>query len=107
NAIKFTLDKGEISLELIREKEFIHITVKDDGIGIVEKELERIFDKFYTGGDPMQHSSGKYEFGARGTGLGLAIAKNYAEIHGGRLWAESDGPGKGSSFHLLVPEKLS
>lgn len=107
NAIKFTLDKGEISLELIREKEFIHITVKDNGIGIVEKELERIFDKFYTGGDPMQHSSGKYEFGARGTGLGLAIAKNYAEIHGGRLWAESDGLGKGSSFHLLVPEKLS
>lgn len=103
NAVKFTHDDGQIEISLTKEPEHIHIIVKDNGIGIVPAEIELIFDKFYTGSDPMHHSSGKYEFGTRGTGLGLAIAKNYAEIQGGQLWAESEGIGKGSCFHLLIP----
>ncbi len=105
NAVKFTHDDGIIEISLVKEPQYMHIIVKDTGIGIPPTEIERIFDKFYTGTDLMHHSSssGKYEFGTRGTGLGLAIAKNYAEIQGGQLWAESEGIGKGSCFHLLIP----
>jgi signal transduction histidine kinase len=103
NAIKFTHDDGEISVTLNQEKEYIHIIVQDTGIGIKSTELEKIFEKFYTGADPMHHSSGKFEFGARGTGLGLAIAKSYVDAHQGKIWSESDGVGKGSKFHLLIP----
>ncbi len=103
NAIKFTHDGGEININLSVESESIHIIVQDNGIGIKAIELERIFDKFYTGADPMHHSSGKFEFSTRGTGLGLAIAKNYVDAHHGQIWAESEGIGKGSQFHLLIP----
>lgn len=105
NAIKFTHDDGEINITLSAEPEFIHIIVQDNGIGIKAIEIERIFEKFYTGADPMHHSSGKFEFGARGTGLGLAIAKSYVDAHKGQIWAESEGIGKGSQFHLLIPIK--
>ncbi|MBI4854062.1 MAG: GAF domain-containing protein [Acidobacteria bacterium] len=105
NAIKFTHDYGEINITLSQEKELVHIIVEDTGIGIKSIELEKIFDKFYTGEDPLHHSSGKFEFGARGTGLGLAIAKSYVDVHKGKIWAESEGIGKGSKFHLLIPLK--
>lgn len=103
NAIKFTPDGGEIKLRAISEPNLVHITIADTGIGIPPGELELIFEKFYTGTDSSHHTSGKFEFEARGTGLGLAIVKSYVEAHGGRVWAESAGPGKGSCFHVIVP----
>ncbi len=103
NAIKFTHDQGEISVKLRREADEVHIMVEDSGIGIDPTEISRIFDKFYTSKDPSTHMSGRYEFSARGTGLGLSIAKSYAEAHGGRIWAESTGKGRGSRFHVTLP----
>ncbi len=103
NAIKFTPDGGRIRLRVGEEDGSVHIAVEDSGIGIDKDELERIFDKFYTSRDPLHHSSGTYQFRARGSGLGLSIAKGYVEAHGGRIWAESEGTGKGSAFHVVLP----
>jgi signal transduction histidine kinase len=104
NAIKFTPDNGDIRIQIKREGDDFHIVVQDSGTGIDAAEIERIFDKFYTGMDSSHHRSGKYQFNTRGTGLGLAIAKSYTEAHGGRIWAESGGKGgHGTSFHLLIP----
>src|SRR5262249_21250248 len=104
NAIKFTPDNGEIRVQINNDGGEIHIIVQDSGMGIDASEIERIFDKFYTGLDSSHHRSGKYQFNTGGTGLGLAIAKSYTEAHGGRIWAESVGKGgHGTSFHIILP----
>jgi len=103
NAIKFTQDGGEIRVRLLSEPQAAHLIVEDTGIGIDAAELPRIFERFYPSADWLHHRSGKFQFEARGSGLGLAIAKSYVEAHGGRIWAESAGRGKGSAFHLVLP----
>ncbi len=112
NAIKYTPDGGSITVtgELIRgEQDFVHITVKDTGIGIPPDKLERIFDKFYRVEDFKHHSTSKTDFKGAGPGLGLTIAKGVVEAHGGKIWAESPGYDEerlpGSSFHVLLPVK--
>ncbi|MBX7218911.1 MAG: GAF domain-containing protein [Blastocatellia bacterium] len=104
NAIKFTYDGGTIAIAVIPEEETVHITVQDSGIGIEATELNQIFELFYTTPDASTHTSGRFEFSARGTGLGLALVKHYVETHGGRIWAESEGLGKGSCFHIVLPK---
>ncbi|MBI4851829.1 MAG: GAF domain-containing protein [Acidobacteria bacterium] len=105
NAIKFTPDGGRISISLVKENDMAHITIVDNGIGIEPKDLDRIFDQFYTHSNTLHHTSGKYQFSARGSGLGLSIAKGYVEAHKGHLWAESEGINYGSCFHILLPIK--
>jgi signal transduction histidine kinase len=105
NAIKFTPDAGTISISLIKENDKAHITIVDSGIGIEAKDLEKIFDPFYTHSDTLHHTSGRYQFSARGSGLGLSIAKGYVEAHKGEIWAESIGISYGSSFHIVLPIK--
>ncbi len=112
NAIKYTPDGGSITVmgELIKgEQEFVHITVKDTGIGIPPDKLERIFDKFYRVEDFKHHSTSKTDFKGAGPGLGLTIAKGIVEAHGGKIWAESPGYDEerlpGSSFHVVLPVK--
>jgi signal transduction histidine kinase/ligand-binding sensor domain-containing protein len=102
NAIKFTHDGGQILLEVLKNTDNIILKIADTGIGIDKIDIEHIFDKFYTCHDAMHHKSGKYEFGARGAGLGLAIAKSYIEAHGGQIWVESEGRGKGSTFYIKL-----
>jgi signal transduction histidine kinase/ligand-binding sensor domain-containing protein len=103
NAIKFTPDGGRIRVSVQAEGDDVHVVVADEGIGIAKDELEKIFDRFYTTRETLQHGSGTYKFMARGAGLGLAIAKGYVEAHGGRIWAESEGTGRGSQFHVMLP----
>ncbi len=74
----------------------IHISVTDSGIGISQEDLERIFSPFE---QAENSSSRKYQ----GTGLGLSLTKSLVELHGGRIWAESEGEGKGSTFWLVFP----
>ncbi|MBX7222756.1 MAG: GAF domain-containing protein [Blastocatellia bacterium] len=103
NAVKFTYDEGEIRIAVTTDQKTARLTVTDSGIGIVPSEIERIFEKFYTTSDASTHQSGQFEFASRGTGLGLAIAKSYIELHGGKIWAESDGAGHGSTFQVVLP----
>jgi signal transduction histidine kinase len=107
NAIKYTPDKGEISVSGRKLPGFIEIIVADTGIGIDPDDQERIFEKFGRLGDAALHSSGKVKFKGGGPGLGLPITKGIIEAHGGAIWVESDGHDEeacpGSTFHVLLP----
>ena len=94
NAAKFT-EQGTISISAKKYGDMISISVKDDGIGIEPKNLDRVFEEF---SQIDSSSSRKY----KGTGLGLPIAKNYARLLGGNLTVQSEF-GKGSTFILVLP----
>jgi signal transduction histidine kinase len=96
NAIKFTPEGGVISVEAeVRPRE-AWVRIRDNGIGLPHDQLERVFDQFYQVEDHMTRRRG-------GLGLGLAIAKSVVEKHGGRIWADSSGPGQGSAFTFTLP----
>ena len=103
NAIKFSPDGAEVRVRVSAVEGGVEVAVEDDGIGLDPGELGRVFEEFYTGPDSLHHKSGNYQFEARGAGLGLAIARGHVEAHGGRVWAESAGRGKGSQFHVVLP----
>ncbi len=75
---------------------FVEISVSDSGIGIKSADLERIFNRF-------EQIDGSRSRNFEGTGLGLALTRELVEIHGGKIWAESDGPAKGATFRFTLP----
>ena len=99
NAVKFTPAGGRVTLQAMlyrpEQPHELRLAVSDTGIGIPADELEGIFDLFR-----QVDASLSRRFG--GLGLGLAIVRHYAELHGGRVWAESK-PGLGSTFTLALP----
>ena len=97
NAIKFSDQKTEIRINVRQDPESVALSIKDQGIGIPEKDIETIFDKFSTA---PSGRDGKTE----GTGLGLAICKAIVEAHGGKIWAESIR-GVSSTFYFTLPKK--
>ncbi|RME04706.1 MAG: PAS domain-containing sensor histidine kinase, partial [Deltaproteobacteria bacterium] len=103
NAVKFTPDGGEIRIDAHEAEGYCHVFVRDTGIGIPPSALERIFDRFYRLGDPMLHSSSKTAFMGGGIGLGLTICRGVIQAHGGLIWAESEGEGKGTTLRFTLP----
>jgi len=107
NAIKYTPDKGKISVDGRTLPGFIEVTVEDSGIGIAPEHQTVIFEKFAQFGHPDLHSSGKIKFKGGGPGLGLPIARGIIEAHGGTIWVESRGYDEekypGATFHILIP----
>lgn len=99
NAIKFTPQNGNITIEMkTREGEGeTEIAVQDTGIGITKEDLTRVFDKFYQTGERISAD-------INGTGIGLSIAKEIVELHGGRIWAESERD-RGARFIFTLPIK--
>ncbi|HSQ84451.1 MAG TPA: HAMP domain-containing sensor histidine kinase, partial [Desulfobacterales bacterium] len=97
NAIKFSDQKSDIRITVQEDSESVIVSIKDQGIGIPEKDIESIFDKFST---VPSGRDGKTE----GTGLGLAICKAIVEAHGGKIWAESIS-GVSSTFYFKLPKK--
>ena len=120
NAVKFTPDGGEIRLlsslanskkiigqiesipsrlsaaDFELHQDWVQISVQDTGIGFKSEDAERIFYPF----EQLDSSkSRRYQ----GTGLGLSLTKQFTELHGGSIWAESEGEGKGSTFHIVIP----
>jgi signal transduction histidine kinase len=97
NAVKFTPDGGEVSVsgEFV-DGASVRVAVRDTGIGIEAEDLDRIFQPFEQGDNSL---SRMYQ----GTGLGLTLTKRLVELHGGRVWAESEGKGKGSTFSFVIP----
>ena len=77
-------------------RECVGISVKDTGIGLEEEDVNRIFNPFE---QVDSSSSRKYQ----GTGLGLSLCKNLVELHGGIIWAESEGEGKGTTLKFILP----
>jgi signal transduction histidine kinase len=99
NAVKFTPAGGEIDVSAIRENGEVRISVADTGPGIAAEDRERIFEEF------QQTEAGIAQ--REGTGLGLALSKRLVELHGGRIWLESE-LGKGSTFSFTLPlERVS
>ena len=93
--MKFTPEGGKVWVEALRQGGFAVVSVSDTGVGILAEEQETVFQKFYQVGATTK--------GVReGTGLGLAITKRLVELHGGRIWVESE-PGKGSRFTFTLP----
>lgn len=101
NAIKFTPPGGKISVHCTvnneKEKDFIRISVKDAGIGIDKKDIPRLFTRFGQLDSSLTRCPG-------GMGVSLVICKEFVEMHGGRIHADSE-PGKGSTFSFTLPVK--
>ncbi|MFH1456619.1 MAG: ATP-binding protein [Patescibacteria group bacterium] len=97
NAIKYT-EKGSIKACVMMNKEKARVEVKDSGVGISKEEAKELFNKFVRGKKIAQINTS-------GTGLGLFIAKKIIELHGGKIWVESDGEGKGSTFVFEIQVK--
>lgn len=97
NAVKYSGANVRVTVETVRmEGKYIAVRVKDEGEGIPATELKRIFKRFY-------RVPGLLATRVKGTGLGLYIVRSVAKRHGGRAWAESEGPGRGSTFVLQLP----
>jgi len=94
NAVKYSPKGGNITLCANKEKDVTTILVKDTGIGMTKEQVDRIFDEFYMV-DESRHDMDS-------SGLGLAICKRVVEKHGGKIWAESQGPKKGSTFYFTL-----
>ncbi|MEI7777563.1 MAG: ATP-binding protein [bacterium] len=94
NSIKYT-PKGWIKVELSKKNpgSLIELTIQDTGVGIKPEVLPRLFEKFTRAPDASKTN-------IMGTGLGLYVAKKMIESHNGKIWAESEGAGKGSTFHI-------
>lgn len=95
NALQFTETGGHVTLSVQEEPGQYRVTVMDDGIGIPARDLPRVFERFF---QVETHLTRRYG----GMGLGLSVAKATIELHGGRIWVESE-EGKGSRFIFLVP----
>jgi signal transduction histidine kinase len=93
--VKFTPDRGHVSVLVSLQTGFVEVGVADTGIGIPESEYESVFDKFYQVGH-------RQAGGLEGTGLGLAITRRLVEEHGGTIRLES-AVGKGSHFTFTIP----
>ena len=97
NAVKYSGDEIRVQVEIEKAGgKYVSLRVKDHGAGIPRTELKRIFKRFHRVPGPLATR-------VKGTGLGLFIVRSVAKRHGGRVWAESEGPGHGSTFLLQFP----
>ncbi len=95
NATKFSPEGGQVTIHVEEGNETLKLSVSDNGIGITKEDLPRVFDPFAA----IQKTSF-----IKGTGLGLSLAKGLVEAHGGKIWAESAGEGKGATFTFTLPK---
>jgi signal transduction histidine kinase len=96
NSLKFTSKGGKITVRGFVEGDNIRVEVIDNGIGIAREYTEKIFTKFFQVDSSYSRSAG-------GIGMGLAITRELVELHGGKVWAESEGVGKGAKFIFVLP----
>ncbi|HTC12587.1 MAG TPA: ATP-binding protein, partial [Chthoniobacterales bacterium] len=95
NAIKFTPPSGRVEVSVKVSESLLHLTVADTGIGISPEFLTCLFDRFSQADESLRKD--------RGLGLGLTISRHIVELHGGKISAMSEGPGKGASFTIQLP----
>jgi len=97
NAIKYS-EKGVVRINLSGDKSGASVFVKDNGFGFGKEDEANFFQKFYRGKNVIGTN-------VNGTGLGLFVCRKFIETHGGRVWAHSEGLGKGSEFGFWIPKK--
>jgi signal transduction histidine kinase len=98
NAIKYTLDGGRVGITVTDKGEEVQVTVWDTGIGISQADIGKLFVPFQRLNNPVTKN-------LPGTGLGLNFSKKLVEMHGGRIWVESE-VGKGSRFSFSIPREV-
>ncbi|NWF62759.1 MAG: GAF domain-containing sensor histidine kinase [Chloroflexi bacterium] len=96
NAVRFSNDGGEVTIGAVKQDKHILVWVQDKGKGIPADKLQKVFEEFYQIEPPNTRSYG-------GLGIGLSISKGLIESQGGKIWAESEGLGKGTTFKALFP----
>lgn len=96
NALQYTPPGGNVTVRALRQGDEVHISVSDTGIGIAPEHLPHLFTRFYRVDKSRSRAGG-------GSGIGLTIAKHLVEAHEGRIWAHSQGAGKGSIFTFTLP----
>ena len=99
NAVKFTPEGGRIGINARQANDSVEISVSDTGIGISPEDQAKVFEEF-------RQVGGDYAHKREGTGLGLTLAKKFVELHGGKIWVDSE-VGKGSTFSFTLPERSS
>src|SRR5437762_63975 len=99
NAVKYSCEHGEITLQARQRDQQVVLSVGDNGIGISKEELPRVFERFY------RVDKARTAENIRGTGLGLAIVKHVAHLHGGHVEAESE-LGKGTTIRVVLPVRM-
>ncbi|MBZ0298416.1 MAG: HAMP domain-containing protein [Anaerolineae bacterium] len=96
NALQYTPSGGKVTVTLQQKDRQALFSVQDPGIGLADEDLKRIFQRFYRVDKSRARASG-------GSGIGLTISQAIIRAHNGSLWAESDGPGQGSTFFFSLP----
>jgi len=96
NALKYTPEGRKVAVSARLQDQVVLLAVKDNGLGISAEHLPHLFTRFYRVDKSRARASG-------GSGIGLTIAKSIIEAHGGRIWVESEGEGKGSTFIFTLP----
>src|SRR6266540_660791 len=99
NAVKYSRENGEIRMQSVQRGHEIVLSVTDNGVGISKDDLPRIFERFYRADKARSRELG-------GTGLGLAIVKHIAQLHGGRVEAESE-LGRGTTIRVVLPAEMT
>ncbi len=103
NAIKNTPKKGIIRIKLEEKGNSVYFTIKDKGIGLTEKEMEKLFTKF----GKIERYGQEMDVDIEGSGLGLYISKEIVDLHGGHIWVESAGRNEGSTFYIKLFKKIN
>jgi signal transduction histidine kinase len=96
NALRYTAPPGNVWVSAAQEGDAVRFDVRDTGIGLTPEHLPHVFERFYRVDPSRTRALG-------GAGVGLSIAKALTEAMGGRIWAESDGPGRGTTFSFTLP----
>jgi len=96
NAVKYMEGSGSITVEAKCSDQHVLVSVKDTGVGLTKDQISRLFDEYY------KADTSRHDF--ESSGLGLSICKRIIARHDGRIWAESSGLGKGSTFYFTLPK---
>ena len=99
NAVKYSVNGGNVEIKIETEKDYQLVSIKDDGVGIPEKQQDHVFEKFFRSDNVIRYQTD-------GTGLGLYIAKNIVEQSGGKIWFKSK-ENVGSVFYFSLPMNIS
>jgi len=100
NALQYTPPGGSVTIAAAGRGAEVEFSVSDTGVGLATDNLDRVFQRFYRVDKSRSRNSG-------GSGIGLTIARHLVEAQGGRIWAVSPGPGKGSTFSFTLPKATS
>ncbi|MEW5956244.1 MAG: ATP-binding protein [Chloroflexota bacterium] len=96
NALQYTPAGGTVTVTAEKQTSELHVIIHDTGLGIPAEHLPHLFTRFYRVDKSRSRAGG-------GSGIGLTIVKHLIEAHGGRVWAESQGTGQGSTFDFILP----